>query len=113
MNRKCIFTERKRVVGPDNKFQTVETKIEAILIGWGVDYLEFETGGAPYTAGIIELPDGHVKLIRADDIQFVAEPVTTDTGCLSCKHSETPMSESPCIVCAVESSHHSKWEPKL
>ena len=71
--RSCRFTERdyKYV---DNKRVLVPTTSTGNFIGWGIDFYEFESSGAEFTAGIIELADGKVKLIRADDIQFTDGP---------------------------------------
>ena len=69
--RKCNIIERSFQQDPETrKPGFVETISEGVWLDWGVDFAEFESSGAPYTAGIIEMPDGKVKLIRADDIQF-------------------------------------------
>jgi len=45
-------------------------KGEAIFHQFGVDYEEFETGPGNYSTAIIELPDGTVKNIPVENIEF-------------------------------------------
>ena len=71
--RSCKFTEREYKY-VDNKRVLVPTISTGNFIEWGIDFFEFESSGAEFTAGIIELDDGTVKLIRADDIQFTDQP---------------------------------------
>ena len=41
--------------------------------GWGVDYEDSDSGPGNYTCAIVEMPDGSVRLPRADMIRFDAE----------------------------------------
>ena len=119
MNRKCIFTERVRINGGLGKPDIhSETKTEGTFTGWGIDFFEYtivgnnssDVGSASYTAGIIELPDGHVKLIRADDIQFVVEPVAEE--CETCLYHERLANTEPCKSCIDPNGTPHNWEPK-
>jgi len=38
---------------------------------WGVSYVEYESGPANYTVGIVELKDGKVVMPTPDGIQFI------------------------------------------
>lgn len=38
--------------------------------GWGIDFLEFESGPGNYSIGIVEDSDGNVFMPRADNIFF-------------------------------------------
>ena len=97
MNRKCIFKNPNEL----------NYNLSGTLIGWGVDFwLEYEAGGLPFTAGIIELPDGKVKLIRADDIQFLHENHAT-RNCSNCKSALNNIRQAPCNTCI-----STNWEAK-
>jgi hypothetical protein len=39
--------------------------------GFGVDFEEFESGPAPFSIALVELPDGTVEMPRADRIRFL------------------------------------------
>lgn len=43
---------------------------EAIFHKWGVDFEEFDNGAVNISTAIIELPDGTVKNISCEMIQF-------------------------------------------
>jgi hypothetical protein len=60
--RKCIWTD---------PFTTEET--ECIFHQFGCDYEEFEYGVGNFTTAVIELPDGTVKIVCADQIRFIIE----------------------------------------
>ena len=69
--RPCTFTER------ETKWDEIQKKRIGVThtgfgswIGWGLDFYEFETSAASYTVAVIEMGDGKVKMVRADDIQF-------------------------------------------
>ena len=115
--RKCIFTERVRINGGLGKPDIhSETKTEGTFTGWGIDFFESDVGSASFTAGIIELPDGHIKLIRADDIQFLPEPVVVESpyingNCGNCKHSELNQIMEPCATC-IDGYCFLNWQPK-
>ena len=38
---------------------------------WGCDYDEFESGPGNYSTAIVEMPDGKVKNVRVELIEFV------------------------------------------
>jgi hypothetical protein len=70
--RPCKFNERIRGAYDEttHRSKIIETVSVGTWLSWGTDFYEFESGGAEYSAGIIEMEDGKIKLIRADDIQF-------------------------------------------
>lgn len=37
---------------------------------WGMDYEEFETGAAAFSTAIVELPDGTIRNVPVEMIQF-------------------------------------------
>lgn len=43
----------------------------AVFHEFGVDYEEFESGPGCFSIAIIELPDGKVLTVRADQIRFI------------------------------------------
>ncbi len=48
--------------------------------GWGVDYEEFESGAGNFSAAIIMLKDGSIKLIPAEQVKFLTQGETYDLG---------------------------------
>jgi hypothetical protein len=44
---------------------------EGVFIQYGIDYEELEAGPGSFTAAIVEMPDGSVKSIPVDLIQFI------------------------------------------
>jgi len=44
---------------------------EGVFIQYGTDYEEFETGPGNFTTAVIEMPDGTVKNLALDLIQFL------------------------------------------
>lgn len=67
-------------------FETVDTRMNDIVgkriyerqeigrgvfKGWGSDYEEFEAGPGVFTAAIVEMDDGTVKLVHPNMMQFV------------------------------------------
>lgn len=46
---------------------------EALFHQFGVDYEEFESGACNFSTAIIELPDGTVKNIPAENIKFIGQ----------------------------------------
>jgi hypothetical protein len=106
--RKCNFVKREYEYISGKR--TLVTKTHTgNFIQWGCDFVEFENDTGNYTAGIIEMSDGKIELIRADDIQFVddAAPInhTADVGkmaesapekCVGCEFLAKPR-ESFCI----------------
>lgn len=38
---------------------------------WGVAYEEFETGAGNYSTAIMEMEDGTIKNVPAEDIEFI------------------------------------------
>jgi hypothetical protein len=63
-------------------------KGEALFHQWGVDYEEFETGPGNYSTAIIELPNGVVKNIPADQIEFIISLNKDALACDFCKPGE-------------------------
>ena len=49
---------------------------EGLFIQYGTDYEEFETGPGNFTTAIVEMPDGSVKNISVDLIQFLTAAST-------------------------------------
>jgi len=52
-------------------FWELNEKGEALFHQWGMNYEEFETGPGNYSTAIIELPDGQIKNVPAENIRFV------------------------------------------
>lgn len=46
---------------------------EALFHQFGSAYEEFESGAGNYSTAIIELPDGTVKMVRAEHIRFIGD----------------------------------------
>lgn len=49
---------------------------EGCFIQYGTDYEEFETGLGNFTTAVVEMPDGKVKNIPLDLIQFLTTAST-------------------------------------
>lgn len=50
----------------------IKLRIEwGIFIQYGANYEEFETGPGNFTTAIIEMPDGTVKTVPVENIQFL------------------------------------------
>ena len=49
---------------------------EGDFIQYGTDYEEFETGPGNFTTAVIEMPDGTVKNLALDLIQFLTTAST-------------------------------------
>lgn len=44
---------------------------EAIFLGWGVDYMEYDSGPGQYSAAILMLSDGSIEMKYAGDVRFI------------------------------------------
>ena len=44
---------------------------EGLFHCWGLDYEEMDIGAVNFTTGIVELDDGRIRNVRAEDIQFI------------------------------------------
>ncbi|MCK5612785.1 hypothetical protein KAR91_63520 [Candidatus Pacearchaeota archaeon] len=71
--RKIVYSEHVRIEGKPG-FKLVE-KGEALFHQWGSNYEEFENGTGNFSTAIIELEDGTVKNIPAEQIRFISEPI--------------------------------------
>lgn len=63
--RKVLIRECK-----GGKWDTEYTKT-GIFHGWGIDFVEFESGPAHYTVAIVEMSDGTAQLLDPKAIKFV------------------------------------------
>lgn len=65
--------ERRRVTFGLFSYQT--KKVEYTEFGyfhsWGLDVEEYESGGVSFSAAIIEMKDGAVKLVQATNVKFL------------------------------------------
>jgi len=61
-DNKPIIDERGILI----KYEKVETT-KARFLEWGIDY----DGEFAYSVAIVELPDGHVKLIHPEWLRFI------------------------------------------
>lgn len=48
-----------------------EPGYEGKFLGWGIDFVQFDMGGASYTCGIIEKGNGSVDLVPHHFIEFL------------------------------------------
>lgn len=71
--RKVIWSANVSVpsVGGGRSVWVLEEQGEALFHQFGVDYEEFESGAGNFSTAIIELPDGSIKNIRAEQIRFI------------------------------------------
>lgn len=58
--------------GLKRRFCDLEEQGEAIFQQWGMDYEEFEAGAGNFSTAIIELEDGTVKNIPAEQVRFIS-----------------------------------------
>lgn len=75
--RKVIYSEYVKKTGGDRRYSELEEMGEAVFHQFGIDYQEFESGGAPYTTAIIELPDGSMKNIAVENVRFIDDKEET------------------------------------
>ena len=61
--------------GFKRRFLDPEEQGEALFHGWGVNYEEFESGAGNFSTAIIELEDGTVKNIPAEQVRFISGPI--------------------------------------
>ena len=62
--------EYKHKIENGKSFYDKELKGEALFHTWGIDYEELDRGVGNFSTAIIELPDGQIKLIPAENITF-------------------------------------------
>ena len=68
--RKVQTYKYEKPVSPSSIWDKIEDGI-GIFIQYGTNCEEFETGSSNYTTAIIEMPDGTVKNIPVENIQFL------------------------------------------
>jgi hypothetical protein len=68
--RKVIFYRWERIKDNPSKFEKIIDG-SGLFHQWGCDYEEFESGPGNFSTAIIELPDGSIKNIYAEMIEFV------------------------------------------
>ena len=73
--RKCKFVKREYEYTSTHNRELVTKEYYGTFIKWGTDFIEYDNGYASYTAGVIELDCGRVKLIKANDITFTDKKV--------------------------------------
>lgn len=66
------YVEKKRENG--TSFYEPEEQGIALFHQWGLDYNEFNDSLGTYSVGIIELPDGTMRTISVECIQFIDKP---------------------------------------
>lgn len=64
----------RKVIWQDYRKRQGERDTPAIWHQWGCNYEEFDSGPGNYSTAIIELPDGTIKNVPADDIRFLDKP---------------------------------------
>lgn len=69
MPRQVKYYGYERAVGTTKDIKIF--KSEATFHEFGVSYEEFESGPGNYSTAIIELPDGTVKNVPVEDIEFI------------------------------------------
>ena len=60
----------KYIHSPETK-KYEPTEFTGIFHGWGVDYVEFESGPGQFTCAIMELDNGKVELIPDENLTFI------------------------------------------
>ncbi len=74
---KTTYGEGGKAVKPG---RFVKEKVgEAWFHQWGIDYEEFDTGPGNFSVAIIELDDGTIKNIPAEQVKFL-EPIVKEDG---------------------------------
>lgn len=67
-----VMTMKRTYTGPSNNMPASHEDVAAgRLHGWGVEYVEFETGPGNSTVAIVEHSDGSVTLIHPSLIRFL------------------------------------------
>ena len=71
----------KYIHSPETK-KYEPTEFTGVFRGWGVDYEELENGPGPFTCAIVELGNGEVKLIPAENLTFINDikPLASPTN---------------------------------
>jgi hypothetical protein len=69
MRKVKVFKYEK--LGGDHKYFTKVPDGEGTFIQYGVDYEEFESGPGNFTTAIVEMPDGTIRNLSVDMIQFI------------------------------------------
>lgn len=68
--RKVQAYKYEKPVSPSSTWNKIEDGI-GIFIQYGVNYEEFDAGPGNFTTAIIEMPDGTVKNVPVENIQFL------------------------------------------
>jgi len=73
--RRVVYSEYEQKYednGMDgNKVWELVEQGEALFLGFGVDYEEFDGGPGNYSTAIIELEDGTIKNVPVQNVRFI------------------------------------------